>query len=143
MYFPLLRGKQFEFTALRELSAIVPNSLFRPVIEPVRENTKQLEATINSLNKNNITPLVIVNSEIGELKGKTDQFINELYKIKGISFTPCIKYIDSIQELDRLNDLIKGEKASYVESGVTRDLVSRLKKFTINIIPEGSPNVVL
>ncbi|HHK8411212.1 TPA: sce7725 family protein, partial [Serratia marcescens] len=86
MYFPLLRGKQFEFTALRELSGIVPNSLFKPVIEPVRENTKQLETTINSLNKNNITPLIIVNSEIGELKGKTDQFINELYKIKGISF---------------------------------------------------------
>ena len=51
MYFPLLRGKQFEFTALRELSGIVPNSLFKPVIEPVRENTKQLETTINSLNK--------------------------------------------------------------------------------------------
>ena len=143
MYFPLLRGKQFEFTALRELSAIVPNSLFKPVIEPVRENTKQLETTINSLNKNNITPLIIVNSEIGELKGKTYQFIDELYKIKGISFTPCIKYIDNIQEFDRLNGLIKGEKASYVESGVTRDLVSRLKTFTINIIPEGSPNIVL
>ncbi|AVU33229.1 TPA: sce7725 family protein [Serratia marcescens] len=143
MYFPLLRGKQFEFTALRELSGIVPNSLFKPVIEPVRENTKQLETTINSLNKNNITPLIIVNSEIGELKGKTDQFINELYKIKGISFIPCIKYIDNIQEFDRLNSLIKGEKASYVESGVTRDLVSRLKLFAINIIPEGSPNIVL
>ncbi|HAV2195660.1 TPA: sce7725 family protein, partial [Enterobacter cloacae] len=52
-------------------------------------------------------------------------------------------YIDNIQEFDRLNGLIRGEKASYVESGVTRDLVSRLKLFTINIIPEGSPNIVL
>lgn len=143
MYFPLLRGKQFEFTALRELSAIVPNSLFKPVIEPVRENTKQLETTIKSLNNNNIIPIIIVNSEIGELKGKTDKFIDELYKIKGISFIPCIKYIDNTQEFVRLSGLIKGEKASYVESGVTRDLVARLKPFTINIIPEGSPNIVL
>lgn len=143
MYFPVLRGKQFEFTALRELSAIVPRSLFKPVIEPVRENSRQLETTVKCLNKNNINPLIIVNSDIGELKGKTDQFINELYKIKDISFIPCIKYIDNIQEFDRLNGLIKGEKASYVESGVTRDLVSRLKNFTINIIPEGSPNIVL
>lgn len=112
MYFPLLRGKQFEFTALRELSAIVPNGLFKPVIEPVRENTKQLETTIIALNKNNIIPLVIVNSEIGELKGKTDKFISELYKIKDVSFIPCVKYVDNIHEFDRISCLIEGEKAS-------------------------------
>lgn len=143
MYFPLLRGKQFELTALRELSAILPSNLFTPVIEPVRESTKQLETTLNSLNKKNITPIIIVNSEIGELKGKTDEFIDELYKINGVSFIPCIKYIDNTQEFDRLNNLLEGEKASYVESGVTRDLLSRLKEFSINIIPEGSPKIVL
>ncbi|MER5128613.1 sce7725 family protein [Serratia marcescens] len=143
MYFPLLRGKQYELTALRELSNIVPNNLFKPIIEPVRENIKQLEKTIKALNEKNIQPIVIVNSEISELKGKADKFINELNGLKGVSFIPCIKYIDNIHDFDRLSGIIKGAKASYSEGGVSRDFISRLKDFVINIIPEGSPIVVL
>lgn len=138
-----MRGKQYELTALRELSRIVPNGLFKPVIEPVRENLKQLETAIKVLNENNIEPIIIVNSEISELKGKADKFIRDLYNIKGIKFMPCIKYTDNIHEFDRLTGVIKGPRASYVESGVTRDLVTRLNTFTINIIPEGSPKIVL
>ncbi|EHG3093640.1 sce7725 family protein, partial [Salmonella enterica] len=86
MYFPLLRGKQYELIALKELSTIVPNDLFKPIIEPVRKNLKQLEVAVKLLNKNKIIPIIIVNSEIGELKGNTNNFINNLYNIKGISF---------------------------------------------------------
>ncbi|EAV4780818.1 hypothetical protein E5G87_21660, partial [Salmonella enterica] len=84
MYFPLLRGKQYELIALKELSTIVPNDLFKPIIEPVRKNLKQLEVAVKLLNKNKIIPIIIVNSEIGELKGNTNNFINNLYNIKGI-----------------------------------------------------------
>ncbi|EAM9236031.1 sce7725 family protein, partial [Salmonella enterica] len=83
MYFPLLRGKQYELIALKELSTIVPNDLFKPIIEPVRKNLKQLEVAVKLLNKNKIIPIIIVNSEIGELKGNTNNFINNLYNIKG------------------------------------------------------------
>ncbi|EAN4035999.1 hypothetical protein EGY85_20470, partial [Salmonella enterica] len=82
MYFPLLRGKQYELIALKELSTIVPNDLFKPIIEPVRKNLKQLEVAVKLLNKNKIIPIIIVNSEIGELKGNTNNFINNLYNIK-------------------------------------------------------------
>ncbi|EAS4135131.1 hypothetical protein GFV43_23715, partial [Salmonella enterica] len=81
MYFPLLRGKQYELIALKELSTIVPNDLFKPIIEPVRKNLKQLEVAVKLLNKNKIIPIIIVNSEIGELKGNTNNFINNLYNI--------------------------------------------------------------
>ncbi|EAW5089437.1 sce7725 family protein, partial [Salmonella enterica] len=81
MYFPLLRGKQYELIALKELSTIVPNVLFKPIIEPVRKNLKQLEVAVKLLNKNKIIPIIIVNSEIGELKGNTNNFINNLYNI--------------------------------------------------------------
>lgn len=138
-----MRGKQYELAALKELSNIVPHDLLKPVIEPVRKNLKQLETTIKKLNEHNFEPIIIVNSEISELKGNSDTFIQELYKINGIKFMPCIKYTDSIHEFDRLSSIIKGEKASYVESGVTRDLMTRLNKFAINIIPEGSPQIVL
>ncbi|EAU4305426.1 sce7725 family protein, partial [Salmonella enterica] len=74
MYFPLLRGKQYELIALKELSTIVPNDLFKPIIEPVRKNLKQLEVAVKLLNKNKIIPIIIVNSEIGELKGNTNNF---------------------------------------------------------------------
>lgn len=143
MYFPLLRGKQYELSALRELSRYIPSDLFKPVIEPVRENLSQLEKTIRSLNGKNIEPIVIINSEISELKGKTDKFIGDIKKIQGIKFIPCIKYNNDIQEFDRLTIKFGEIKASYVENGVTQELVTRLSNFDINIIPEGSPKAVL
>ncbi|MEA5101752.1 sce7725 family protein [Pantoea sp. S18] len=143
MYFPLLRGKQYELTALRELSSIVQHTLITPVIEPVRENLKQLENTIKTLNENHITPIIVVNSEISELKGKTDQFISDLFEIKEVNFIPCIKYNDNPDEFVRLESQIKGKKAAYIENSINRNILSRLNNFEVNIVPESSPKSLL
>lgn len=66
MYFPILRGKQFELIALRELAKIVDPSKITPVIEPVRKNLNPLIKTIAALKEANILCRVIINPSIGD-----------------------------------------------------------------------------
>ena len=50
MYFPLIRGKQFELLALRDLSKQIANSTkISPIIEPVKEATAVIEKTLDIL----------------------------------------------------------------------------------------------
>lgn len=43
MYFPHLRGKQFELIALRELVGVLNSDKVMPIIEPLKSNTKSIE----------------------------------------------------------------------------------------------------
>ncbi|HEY9169416.1 MAG TPA: sce7725 family protein [Lutibacter sp.] len=54
MYFPYLRGKQFELIALRELCALFPEELNKisPVIEPVKASST-LNSTLAELANRN------------------------------------------------------------------------------------------
>lgn len=72
MYFPYLRGKQFELIALKELVADIDASgLVHPVIEPVRDidagNT--LVRNLAFLAKAEIPCTVIVNPLVGDMPG--------------------------------------------------------------------------
>jgi hypothetical protein len=69
MYFPYLRGKQFELLSLRELS-ILPLDAFKivPIIEPVKKDLKSLETAIKALSKNSVKVQLVVNPEHGDLK---------------------------------------------------------------------------
>ena len=49
MYFPFIRGKQFELNALRELAPLLNNKIYKPIIEPVRKNLLPLVRTIKEL----------------------------------------------------------------------------------------------
>ena len=56
MYFPILRGKQFELIALREISNILKaqKSIVSPIIEPVKESSSVLKKTLEVLRANDI-----------------------------------------------------------------------------------------
>jgi hypothetical protein len=84
MYFPYLRGKQFELIALRELSQLLDRNKHKisPIIEPVKDSTT-LKSTIEGLknNKNNFS--VIINPKVGDMQNKTSDILtlldNELH----------------------------------------------------------------
>lgn len=67
MYFPYLRGKQFELLAIQEL---IENKLLStkvlPIIEPVKSATT-LQKTIEIATKNNHKLIVIFNPEVGDV----------------------------------------------------------------------------
>lgn len=69
MYFPLLRGKQFELKALREFSSSCPNNMnVIPIIEPVNESLSSLVQGIREMSQNGLRFAMILNPELGDFK---------------------------------------------------------------------------
>lgn len=76
MYFPYLRGKQFELIALRELCSLFPQELNKisPVIEPVKASST-LNSTLAELANRNANFNLILNPRVGDLEGQYERII--------------------------------------------------------------------
>lgn len=75
MYFPLLRGKQFELKALREFSSSYPNNAHvTPIIEPVNESIGSLVQGMNEMLQNGLRFAIILNPELGDFKHENVSF---------------------------------------------------------------------
>lgn len=73
MYFPYLRGKQFELIAIRELieKHLIGNKIF-PIIEPIKL-TSTLKKTIDIADSNEFRLALIFNPEVGNVVQKRDE----------------------------------------------------------------------
>ncbi|MBI9037092.1 MAG: sce7725 family protein [Bacteroidales bacterium] len=76
MYYPLLRARQFELIALRELAneGITQNYIL-PILEPVKETQNNLNLAYRVFQQQQQKVYLIVNPTVGELVGDTDVFI--------------------------------------------------------------------
>lgn len=114
MYFPYLRGKQFELIAVRELSESISTDYFRPIIEPVRRNLSPLIRTVKHINEKDFSPLIVINPTVGEFSHDHAFLLNEL-ESNELNYLPCV--------------VIRGG-----ESASARESISRLKQpFAIQI----------
>lgn len=79
MYFPYLRGKQFELIALRELSALMSSKREKisPIIEPVKDSST-LRSTLKELIGKNINFNFIINPRVGDFKNDYEPLIEIL-----------------------------------------------------------------
>ena len=69
MYYPYLRGKQFELLALREFSSEFKNNhTIVPIIEPVKKQVNGLNAAALSMIKNGMKFAVILNPSDGDYR---------------------------------------------------------------------------
>ena len=69
MYYPYLRGKQFELLALREFSSEFKNNhTIVPIIEPVKKQVNGLNAAALSMIENGMKFAVILNPSDGDYK---------------------------------------------------------------------------
>lgn len=69
MYYPILRGKQYELLALRECTDLLSTSPITPVIEPVRDlarSTGSVWRCLEALGSAQARACVIVNPAVGE-----------------------------------------------------------------------------
>lgn len=87
MYFPYLRGKQFELIALRELSAVIGERKISPIIEPVKSRTSGLNRAIASLVEANSNFTIIVNPRVGELRNRHREVINGVNQMIPASYS--------------------------------------------------------
>lgn len=85
MYFPYLRGRQFELIALRELleENLIGEKVI-PVVEPIKP-TSTLASTLDLFMKNNHKIALVINPEVGEFVDKiremekTDKVAGKIY----------------------------------------------------------------
>jgi hypothetical protein len=78
MYYPYLRGKQFELILLRDNADFIAENNINPIIEPVKSDFKALKRAFNVLNKNNVQCTLIVNPQVGRNRVKTSRIQKEL-----------------------------------------------------------------
>lgn len=119
MYFPYLRGKQFELIALRELSQcqILDKTKVSPIIEPVKRGLKSIQTALKSLQSLNIQVQLIVNPQYGDLVGKSNDIITFINEQRSQGLTNIIPAF-LIHSDNDVNTLITiAEQENYVDSG--------------------------
>jgi hypothetical protein len=71
MYYPYLRGKQFELIALREFSDENVNPKVMPIIEPVKSTFNSMILALNTLMSKNFPFVLILNPQVGDIIDET------------------------------------------------------------------------
>lgn len=105
MYYPFLRGKQYELILLRDNVAFLKANKIHPIIEPVKSNTTALKKAISALVKEGVEHTLIVNPQVGEYSSydilPTD-FLDEILKDNLVSACGFLLHAES--DLSELND---------------------------------------
>ena len=81
MYFPYLRGKQYELIALKDISDLlaVNKAKVSPIIEPVKDSSTLL-STLKELRQKKINFTVIINPKVGDLQASPNSILTLLSK---------------------------------------------------------------
>ncbi|VVE50163.1 hypothetical protein PHO31112_04644 [Pandoraea horticolens] len=88
MYHPFFRGKQFELLTIRETAALLAESNFTPIIEPVRRGFGGLQRALEAVCSANGKAIVIVNPDCGDYAedgNEIPEFLNEFAAQENIS----------------------------------------------------------
>jgi hypothetical protein len=79
MYYPYLRGKQFELLALREfIDFNEGGSKILPIIEPVKASFNSMKIALNKFISADFSFALVLNPQCGDVVGKTRLILTEL-----------------------------------------------------------------
>ena len=93
MYYPLLRARQFELIALRELALEeIIQRFVVPILEPVKESNNNLINAARIFGEKNLPVYIIVNPLIGEIPGDNPHYINLLSEINNVEIRIAFHY---------------------------------------------------
>ncbi|WP_341899848.1 sce7725 family protein [Fluviicola taffensis] len=119
MYFPFLRGKQFELIALREMCDFMSSNKTKvsPIIEPVKDSST-LKSTLRALAIRDVNFNVVINPRVGDLQDETELIIKLLEEtLSGYNnFQPAI-IITQNNRPTVILDLLKKSKLKF--QGIT------------------------
>lgn len=125
MYFPYLRGKQYEFIAIRELAGKGLLEKVIPIFEPVKETNLKY---FNEFQKFGLIFGIIVNPKVGHLDYN---LINDL--VKGYdqnTFYICILVTsNNVEEVKKIQGIYKDYKKIYIHKQYNNYFYNNLKIF--------------
>ncbi|MCF8024825.1 MAG: sce7725 family protein [Desulfobacteraceae bacterium] len=109
MYYPYLRGKQFELILLRENVELLSEHNIHPIIEPVKEDFTALIRAMGVLNEEEISCTLILNPRVGQAPVNSKKIIDELIEDKLANYeNVAIGYIlDAKASIPKLVSLLK------------------------------------
>lgn len=119
MYFPYLRGKQFELIALREISEIMANKIesISPIIEPVK-NSSTLKSTLLELRNKNINFNIIINPSIGDLKNSSRTVLDVIQEqLNGFSNYQIAIIVNESTNVPEMLDILRERDVEF--TGIT------------------------
>lgn len=103
MYYPYLRGKQFELIALREFSQETPTPTYVcPIIEPVKSSFNGLTTAIRTLSSNNVHFAMVLNPSNGDFKRIRQDILENIPILTEIiaMWTPAFIVIDNAASIE-------------------------------------------
>lgn len=91
MYFPYLRGKQYELLALRELIDLpLDSDKIIPIIEPVKSNLSSLRTALKAISKIGVKVQLILNPEVGDFKNNPSPILPLVHEFVQAENNPII-----------------------------------------------------
>ncbi|HEY0222384.1 MAG TPA: sce7725 family protein [Lactovum miscens] len=155
MYFPYLRGRQYELLALRELlsEGLISKDFIRPIIEPIKETSTFLK-TVESFVEKEYPIYTIINPQVGEYEvhQKNHPILKEEFKNKNDAvmmndkdFKRYLPFLKNSQDFITIycsrDDLKKNEEIRSMDLQPSVNFIedsTRFKRnFTINRQPIG------
>jgi len=82
MYYPYVRGKQFELILLRENAELLSEHSIHPIVEPVKEDFTALIRAMAVMNEEEVPCTLIINPGVGQAPVKSEKIIEELIENK-------------------------------------------------------------
>lgn len=96
MYYPLLRARQFELIALRELALEgIIQGYVTPILEPVKESNNNLINAAQIFSETNLVSYLIVNPLVGEIPGDNAHYVGILQEINNRNIKAAFHYRDN------------------------------------------------
>ena len=135
MYYPYLRGKQFELKALREIAQEDPSNAFLcPIIDPVKSSFNTLNIAIREIKDGNMKFALVLNPMEGDfVTDAVDVLEHVQADLDGANWIPALIYKRNCRQLETMidrNDL--DDVCVIFKEGVDFEQDSELKAFLGN-----------
>ncbi len=128
MYFPYLRGKQFELIALREISEIMANKIERisPIIEPVK-NSSTLKSTLLELRNKNINFNIIINPSVGDLKNSSGTVLEVIQEqLNGFNNYQIAIIVNESTNVSEILDILRSRDIEFAGITLIHEAVTKV-----------------
>ncbi|WP_131400908.1 MULTISPECIES: sce7725 family protein [Bacteria] len=114
MYYPYLRGRQFELITIRDLAIERALEKITPIIEPVKKSFNSLNLANSVFFENDFSPFLIMNPLVGEVVGDTEHFLKYIEELDNSIYRPAFHYSDNSEYILRCIEEYKLEKCMVI-----------------------------